>query len=64
MRRLNLQRLFSSRKTLSLTLIIMVASIFSLTVAYATLSTVLNISGSTEVAASNWDIARKSSNKK
>lgn len=56
MRRLNLQRLFSSRKTLSLTLIIMVASIFSLTV--------LNISGSTEVETSNWDIVRKSSNKK
>lgn len=56
MRKINLQRLFSSRKTLSLTLIIMAISILSLTVVYAALSVTLNITGSTEIAASNWDI--------
>lgn len=56
MRKINLQRLFSSRKNLSLTLIIMAISILSLTVVYAALSVTLNITGSTEIAASNWDI--------
>ena len=56
MRKINLQRLFSSRKTLSLTLIIMAISILSLTVVYAVLSVTLNITGSTEIAASNQDI--------
>jgi len=56
MRRYNLQSLFGKRKTLYLSLGIMLISILSLTVVYAALSQVLNISGSTEIAASNWDI--------
>ena len=56
MRRYNLQSLFGKRKTLYLSLGIMLISVLSLTVVYAALSQVLNISGSTEIAASNWDI--------
>lgn len=52
----NLNRLFSNRKTLSITLCIILICVFSLTIAYAALSAVLNISGSSDIVASNWDI--------
>ena len=49
--------LFSrDRKTLYIILSIVLISIFSLTIVYAALSVTLNITGSTEVTASNWNI--------
>ena len=44
------------RKTLYMFLSIVLVSIFSLTIVYAVLSVTLNIQGSAEVVASNWDI--------
>ena len=44
------------RKTLYIILSIVLISIFSLTIVYAALSVTLNITGSTEVTASNWNI--------
>ena len=44
------------RKTLYLVLAIVIISVFTLSIAYAVLSTTLNIIGSTEITASNWDI--------
>ena len=44
------------RKTLYMILSIVLISIFSLTIVYAALSVTLNITGSTEVTASNWNI--------
>ena len=46
----------NNRKTLFTVLTIILVSIFGLTVVYAALSTVLNISGNAEVVASSWDI--------
>lgn len=43
-------------KSLSIILGIMIISIFTLTIAYAVLSTSLTISGNTQVNASTWDI--------
>ena len=45
-----------NRKTLYFILSIILVSVFSLTIVYAALSTVLNITGSTQITASNWDI--------
>ena len=45
-----------SRRTLYIVLSIVLISVFTLTIAYAALSVTLNISGSAEVAASNWDV--------
>ncbi len=56
MKRYNLQSLFGKLKTLFLALCIMIISVLSLTVVYAALSVTLNISGATELTASNWDI--------
>lgn len=45
-----------NRKILSIILCIVMISVFSLTIAYAALNAVLNISGSAEVSASTWNI--------
>lgn len=45
-----------NRKILSIILCIVMISVFSLTIAYAALNAVLNISGSAEVSASSWDV--------
>ena len=45
-----------NRKILSIILCIVMISVFSLTIAYAALNSVLNISGSAEVSASSWDV--------
>ena len=50
------QRLLQDRKTLYLFLSIVAVSIFSLSVAYAALNTVLEIHGNSEIVASTWDI--------
>ena len=44
------------RKTLYMILSIVLVSIFSLTIVYSALNVTLNIQGSAEVVASNWDI--------
>ena len=44
------------RKTLYMVLSVLVLSIFTLTMAYAALSTTLNINGNAEVSAASWDI--------
>ena len=44
------------RKVLYMSLGIVIMSILTLTIVYATLSTTLSINGNTEVLASNWDI--------
>ena len=56
MRNINIKELLKNRKTLYLTFSIILISVLSLTVVYAALSTVLNITGSSEITASNWDI--------
>lgn len=56
MRNINIKELLKNRKTLYLTLTIILISVLSLTIVYAALSTVLNITGSSEITASNWDI--------
>lgn len=56
MRRIDIKKIFSNRKKLSLILSIILICVFSLSLAYAALSTVLNISGSADVVASNWDV--------
>ena len=56
MRRINIKELFQNRKTLYFTLCIILISVLSLTIVYAALSVTLNITGSTEVTASNWNI--------
>ena len=48
--------LSQDRKTLYMVLSVLVLSIFTLTMAYAALSTTLNINGQAEVSAANWDI--------
>ncbi len=47
---------YKDRKTLYMILSIVLLSVFSLTIVYAALNTVLNITGNAEVVASNWDI--------
>ena len=44
------------RKMLYMILGIILLSVFSLTIVYAALSVTLNITGSTQITASNWDI--------
>ena len=56
MRRINIKELFQNRKTLYFALCIILISVLSLTIVYAALSVTLNITGSTEVTASNWNI--------
>ena len=51
-----MKQLFNSRKTLYVVFGIVLVSIFSLTIVYAALSTVLKISGNAEVIASSWNI--------
>ena len=51
-----LQNLLQVRKTLYLVLCIAVVSVFTLSIAYAAMSTVLEIHGNSEVVASSWDI--------
>ena len=51
-----LQSLLYGRKTLYLILGLVIVSVFTLSVAYAAMESVLTISGSSEVVASSWDI--------
>ena len=51
-----IQKLLQDRKILYLVLCIVVVSIFTLSIAYAAMETVLEIHGNSEVIASNWDI--------
>ena len=51
-----LQNLLQDRKTLYLVLCVAVISVFTLSIAYAAMSTVLEIHGYSEVVASSWDI--------
>ena len=48
--------IFSNRKTLYLVFSLLLVSMFTLTIAYAALNTVLKINGNAEVVASSWDI--------
>ena len=48
--------LSTDRKTLYIVLSIVMVSVLTLTVVYAALSTTLNINGTAEVTAANWDI--------
>ena len=54
MKRLNFN--FKDRKILSVIFCLILVGVCILTIAYAVLSVTLNISGSAQVAASNWDI--------
>lgn len=56
MNRLNIKNILSNRKILYFTLGIILISVLSLTIVYATLSVTLNITGNSEITASNWDI--------
>ena len=56
MKKSSLEKLLKDRKTLYFVLSIMLVSIFTLTVAYAALSTVLTIQGNARVSAADWDI--------
>ena len=56
MRSIDFNRLFQNKKNLYMILVVLIVSVFSLTIAYATLSAVLRIEGSTDVLASSWDI--------
>jgi len=51
-----LQNLLQDRKTLYLVLGIAIVSVFTLSIAYASLSTTLIITGSTTVEAASWDV--------
>ena len=51
-----IQNLLQDRKTLYLVLCIAVVSVFTLSIAYAAMETVLEIHGNSEVVASSWDI--------
>ncbi len=51
-----MKKLLQDRKTLYLVLGIVMISVFTLSIAYAAMSTVLEIHGNSEVVASTWDI--------
>ena len=51
-----MMKLLQDRKTLYLVLGIVIISVFTLSIAYAAMSTVLEIHGNSEVVASSWDI--------
>ena len=56
MKKINLQKLLQDRKTLYLVLTIMIVSVFTLSIAYASLSTILEISGNAQISSADWDI--------
>ena len=47
----------TSKRVLYITLSVMIISVFTLTIAYAVLSTTLNITGSAEISGSSWNIS-------
>ena len=51
-----MKNLFKDRKTLYLVLGLVMISVFTLTVVYAALNTVLTINGNARVSAADWDI--------
>ena len=51
-----MKSVLNSRRTLYITLCIVMVCVFTLTIVYAALNTVLKITGNAEVVASNWDI--------
>ena len=56
MRNIDFKKIMQDRKTLYLILCIAIVSVFTLSIAYAAMSTVLEIHGNSEVVASSWDI--------
>ena len=48
--------LFKDRRILYIVLVCIIASILSLSIVYAALSTILDINGSAEISAANWNI--------
>ena len=54
MKRINFN--IKDRKVLTLGLCLVAVCVFTLTIAYATLNTVLTIQGSAQVTSSNWDV--------
>ena len=52
-------KVFINRKTLYVILCIILISVFSLTIAYAALSTVLTINGNAQVSSASWDVCFK-----
>ncbi len=56
MRNIDFKKIIQDRKTLYLILSIVMVSVFTLSIAYAAMSTVLEIHGASEVVASTWDI--------
>lgn len=51
-----MKRLFNNRKTLYLILGFVLVSVFTLTIAYSALNTILKINGDAEVLSASWDI--------
>ena len=51
-----MKNIFKDRKTLYIILSVVIICVFTLTIAYAALNTVLKITGSAEVSAADWDI--------
>ena len=56
MRNIDFKKIIQDRKTLYLILSIVMVSVFTLSIAYAAMSTVLEIHGNSEIVASSWDI--------
>ena len=56
MKKIDFRKILQDRKTLYLVLAIVMVSVFTLSIAYAAMSAVLEIHGNSEVVASNWDI--------
>ena len=56
MRNIDFKKIMQDRRTLYLILCIAIVSVFTLSIAYAAMSTVLEIHGNSEVVASSWDI--------
>ena len=56
MKRIDFRKILQDRKILYLVLCIAVVSVFTLSIAYAAMSAVLEIHGNSEVVASSWDI--------
>ena len=56
MKRIDFRKILQDRKTLYLILGLVLVSVFTLSIAYAAMSAVLEIHGNSEVVASSWDI--------
>ena len=56
MKKIDFRKILQDRKTLYLVLTIMIVSVFTLSIAYASLSTILEISGNAQISSADWDI--------